>query len=100
MRNDPNFKCLEIILRQLFTESLESFKKEQTTLLDGTEPLLTIDDIAKKFQVSKATVHNWKNKGSIVGKKFGKNRYFTQTEVRESMARYGYSKQWEGRTEF
>jgi hypothetical protein len=33
-------------------------------------------------------------KGSIAGQKFGKNRYFTEEDVQSSMAKYGYSEQW------
>jgi len=42
---------------------------------------LTIGDIAKRFKVSKATVHNWMARGIIKGVKVGKNRYFTEDEI-------------------
>jgi hypothetical protein len=100
MRNDPNFRGLEIVLKQYIRESIDELKKEQQQLLEGNEPLLTIEDISKKFKVTKATIHNWMNKGSIVGKKFGKNRYFSLKEVKASLEKYNYDKLWEGRTEF
>ncbi|MGN6638406.1 MAG: helix-turn-helix domain-containing protein [Mucilaginibacter sp.] len=53
---------------------------------------MTIQDICDRFSVCKGTVHNWKNRGLIVGKKVGKNRYFTEDEVRGALNQYGWSK--------
>ena len=78
---------IERILAKIYAKSVEEPK------------LLTIDDIARKFKVTKATIHNWKNRGSITGQKFGKNRYFTEEEIKNSMAKHGYSKQWDNRIE-
>ncbi|WP_428330557.1 helix-turn-helix domain-containing protein [Mucilaginibacter sp.] len=97
LRADVKFRYLEEIIKDYIKEALTEFIKEQKEAEENKSPLLTIEDIARKFQVTKATVHNWKNKGSIVGKKFGKNRYFTEEEVRKSMAKFGFSKQWENR---
>lgn len=91
------FKYLEEIIKDCIKESIKDLIKEYKTTQESESPMLTIEDIARKFSVTKATVHNWKNKGSIVGKKFGKNRYFTEDEVRTSMAKFGYSKQWDNR---
>jgi DNA invertase Pin-like site-specific DNA recombinase len=82
---------LEPVIEKIFNKLLDDINK----IGEEKQPLLTIDDIARRFKVTKATVHNWKNKGSIVGQKFGKNRYFTENEVRKSMAKYGFTKKWD-----
>lgn len=94
-RKEYQIKWLEEIIKQFIKESLDEFLQEIAKREESNQPLLTIEDIARKFQVTKATIHNWMKKGSIVGKKFGKNRYFTEDEVRKSMAKYGFTKQWE-----
>ena len=81
-------EMLEPIIEKQFNKLLEAKRESE----EQQKPLLTISDIAKKFGVTKATVHNWRKRGSIVGQKFGKNRYFTQDEVRKSMAKYGFTK--------
>ena len=86
---------LEPVIEKIFNRLVESKRKSE----EERQPLMTIEDIARKFKVTKATVHNWKNKGSIVGQKFGKNRYFTEDEVKKSMAKFGFNKQWDIRTE-
>ncbi len=99
LKADVKFRYLEQILKEYFKEALRELFLEQKQREEIDKPLMTIEDIAKKFKVTKATVHNWKNKGSIVGQKFGKNRYFTEDEVRKSMAKFGFSKQWDNRAE-
>jgi excisionase family DNA binding protein len=99
LKLDLKFKYLEIIIKDYVKEAIKEFSEEQRRMEEQKKPLMTIDDIAKKFKVTKATVHNWMNKGSIAGQKFGKNRYFTEEEVQRSMAKYGYSKQWDSRVE-
>ena len=81
-------EILEPIIEKQFNKLLEAKRESE----EQQKPLLTISDIALKFGVTKATVHNWRKRGSIVGQKFGKNRYFTEDEVRKSMARYGFTK--------
>ena len=84
-------------LEEVFESLIERVIVKLQNRDNEKKPLLTIDDIARKFKVTKATIHNWKNKGSLVGQKFGKNRYFTEVEVEQSMAKFGYSKQWDNR---
>ena len=52
--------------------------------MDGA-PLLSIQDVADKFGVCKATVHNWIKLNYISGEKMGKGRYFDEQEVRQAM---------------
>ncbi|MDN3549330.1 helix-turn-helix domain-containing protein [Mucilaginibacter aquaedulcis] len=94
LRVDVKFLYLEKILKDYVKEALREYLNEQKKFEQQKKPLMTIDDIARRFKVTKATVHNWMKKGSIAGQKFGKNRYFTEEEVQSSMAKYGYSEQW------
>lgn len=96
---DLKMEYLGQIVEHLIEEKLTMVFEKMEKAKKEAEPLLTITDIAQKFKVTKATVHNWMNRGSIEGRKFGKNRYFTEEEVRKSMAKFGYSKQWENRLE-
>jgi len=61
--------------------------------IQETKPLLTIPDIAKRFKVTKATIHNWIKREIITGTKVGKNRYFTEDEVKEALLKYGFIKE-------
>jgi hypothetical protein len=64
--------------------------EEMKTVERSKEPLMTIEDVSIKFKVSKATIHNWKKAGLITGNKVGKNRYFTEKEVRNALIAYRY----------
>jgi excisionase family DNA binding protein len=92
LRLDYKIKWLEGIFKQFVKEGIAEFAIEQKQLEELKNPLLTIDDIAKRFKVCKATVHNWINRGIIVGMKVGKNRYFTEEEVRSALTKYGFNK--------
>ena len=81
LRSDFKFRVFEKMIRQFFTESLEAVLLNQEYIRDGSKNLLTIGDIAKRFKVSKATVHNWMGRGIIKGVKVGKNRYYTEDEI-------------------
>lgn len=82
LRADFKFRLLEKIIKQFFTESLEAVLLKKKGIEDGAKSLSTIADIAKRFKVCKQTVHNWMNSGIIRGTKVGKNRYFTEDEIR------------------
>ena len=88
---DIKLRSLAIVLEPMVRAIIE----EQRAKEIKESPLLTIEDIARKFKVTKATVHNWKKRGSIIGQKLGKNRYFTEEEVRKSLAKEGFTKQWD-----
>jgi transposase-like protein len=74
------------MFKEVINEVLAEVKKRES--LD--KQLLTISQIAKKFQVTKTTIHNWRTRGLIVGHKVGKNRYYTEDEVNEALLRYGW----------
>ena len=92
LRGDYKFRWLEQIMKDYFKESLEELLTELKEREQEKTPLLTIDDIAKRFKVTKATIHNWINRKIIVGNKVGKNRYFTEDEVRDALKKYGFLK--------
>jgi len=81
LRSDFKFRVFEKMIRQFFTESLEAVLLKQDYVRDGSRTLSTIGDIAKRFKVSKAMVHNWMAQAIIKGVKVGKNRYFTEDEI-------------------
>ena len=88
LKTDFRFRMMEKIIKQFFTESLEAVLLKQKDLAEGTRTLSTIADIAIRFKVSKATVHNWLNQGLLSGLKVGKNRYFTEEEIRRVIILY------------
>ena len=95
LRTDIKVKYLFELLRTEINDILDKRDLEQRRREEEKQPLLTIEDVARKFKVTKATVHNWINRGIITGQKMGKNRYFTEDEVRRSLAKYGFTKQWD-----
>jgi hypothetical protein len=50
------------------------------------EDLLSIEDIMKIFNVSKVTVHKWKQKGLLPFYKMNRKVYFKKSEVISSMS--------------
>jgi excisionase family DNA binding protein len=82
LRMDFKFRMTEKAIKQFFTESLEAVLLKKKDIEDGARSLSTIADIAKRFKVSKTTVHNWIRRGIIRGIRVGKNRYFTEDEIR------------------
>jgi len=92
LRGEYKFRWLEQIMKEYFKEALEGLLTELKEREQEKSPLLTIDDIAKRFKVTKATIHNWINRQIIVGNKVGKNRYFTEDEVRNALKKYGFLK--------
>lgn len=79
-------------LAELFKPVMMNLLKEIEAEEQNKEPLMTIGDIALKFKVSKATIHNWRKEGLITGHKVGKNRYFTEAEVSAALAKYNHHK--------
>jgi hypothetical protein len=95
LRADLKFKHLEQIFKDYFKEAISEWKEEQKKQDEPAKPLMTIMDLAKRYKITKATVHNWINRGIITGNKVGKNRYFTEEEARTALTKYGFTKQWE-----
>jgi excisionase family DNA binding protein len=95
MRAEYKIKFLEQIFKEFIKEAIDEFKEELQKKEDDKKPLLTIEDIARRFKVTKATIHNWINRGMLKGRKVGKNRYFMEDEVRHALMKYGFTKQWE-----
>ena len=82
LRSDFKFRVFEKLIRQFFTERLESVLLKQEYVRDGSKTLSTISDIAKRFKVSKATVHNWLGRGIIKGVKVGKQVFYRGRDTR------------------
>ena len=92
LRLDYKITWLEEIFKQFVKEAINEFKIEQEKQAELSNPLMKIADISKRFKVSKQTIHNWINRKIITGHKTGKNRYFTEEEVRQALTKYGFSK--------
>jgi excisionase family DNA binding protein len=92
LRGEYKIKWLETIFKDFVKEAIKEFVTEQKKLEELSNPLMKIADISKRFKVSKQTIHNWINRGIITGNKTGKNRYFTEEEVRQALTKYGFSK--------
>jgi HTH domain len=89
LRLDYKIKWLEKIFKDFVKEALTEHRDELKKLNDEKSPLLTIEDIAKRFKVTKATIHNWINRSWLTGNKVGKNRYFTEEEARSASKKCG-----------
>jgi len=68
-------------VRRIIREELkEFFNRPQNLNLDSPEPL-NISQVAKRYGVSKQTIHNWIKRGKIESYKIGKDRFFDVVEV-------------------
>lgn len=83
-------KYVAAMLENLMPKCVEQILSERERQEKQKQPLLTLAEIAEKFKVTKATIHNWRKEGLITGSKVGKNRYFTEEEVRKALAAYRY----------
>jgi DNA-directed RNA polymerase specialized sigma24 family protein len=90
LRMDVQYALLEQVIKQCFKEVLQEVKNEKKEVRTDEVYLLKICDIAKRFKVTKSTIHNWINRGLITGRKLGKNRYFTEQEVIDALTSYGW----------
>jgi transposase len=84
---DIKSQNLREILREELKQLLEELKKTEKKVL----PPLSIGQLAEHYDVSKATVHNWINRGLVTGFKMGKGRFFHLEEVEKSLTRYNHS---------
>jgi hypothetical protein len=90
LRMEVQYVMLEQVIKTCFKEALVEFLKDNKLAVRADTPLLTIGDIAKKLKVTKATIHNWRRRGLIVGRKIGKSRYYTEQELNEALSQYGW----------
>ena len=76
------------VLRELIKlenlKLINDFKK----LDEKTQPPLSIGQVALRYGVVKATVHNWINDGIITGFKIGKGRFFDLSEIEIGLKDY------------
>jgi transcriptional antiterminator len=103
IRTDYKFKWLEQILKDVIRESINELRYEDKELRDLEIKLkenekqkapapkpLSIPQLAERYGVSKATVHNWRNQKLITGFKMGKGRFFHLEEVEKNLTQYRY----------
>lgn len=67
------------IIREVFLESLEQFKVDQTSA-DIPEPLLGREEISAYLTISLVTLHAWMKQGLPYHKR-GRRVYFLRSEV-------------------
>lgn len=82
----------ELIRKEVakFGEQLTVFMTEQNANKHLDEKPLCIQQVAERYGVSKATIHNWMKQGIIEGFKQGKGRYFYLHELDQRLKRYKY----------
>jgi transposase len=76
-------------LRTLIQEEFQKFKEEDNKKVVAPKPL-SIQQVAERYDKSKATVHNWMKQGIITGFKMGKGRFFHLDELEENLTRFNY----------
>ena len=76
------------VLRELIREENLNLIKEFKNLEEKKLPPLSIGQVAVRYGVVKATVHNWINDGLITGYKMGKGRFFDLAEVEMGLKDY------------
>jgi transposase len=64
--------------------------REQTDKQKQQPKPLSIQELADRYEVSKATVHNWRKQGLVTGFKIGKGRFFHLEEVEKNLKQYRY----------
>ncbi|WP_428331637.1 helix-turn-helix domain-containing protein [Mucilaginibacter sp.] len=80
------FSDLRNLIREEFKKLLDSLDEKKET---APKPL-SIQQLADRYEVSKATVHNWMKQDIIKGFKMGKGRFFHLDEIEKSLAQYKY----------
>jgi hypothetical protein len=79
-KNQPTSKYFVILIQEIFEQSLKDFISRIKSA-ENDQKLFTIGEICEFFSVTAATVHNWKKRGWLIGRRIGKNRYYSQEEV-------------------
>ena len=90
LRMEVQYSMLKQVIKECFKEAVQEFVKKLESNRKSESPLLTIGEIATRFKVTKTTIHNWRVRGLIVGRKLGKNRYYTEAEVSEALEKHGW----------
>jgi len=70
------------IIEAAFKKIFES-QKGKNPKSEEENKLLTTHDVIKIFNVSRVTIHNWKNSGLLPSFKMGNRVYFNEHEVRK-----------------
>lgn len=83
---DIRIEALREMLREEFRHIIKEMKEADNLKL----PPLSIQQLADRYEVSKATVHNWRKQKLIEGFKIGKGRFFHIDEVERNLKQYRY----------
>lgn len=86
-RTTTEARILKMLIKEAVNESLRGYVA-QVNEANNELSLNTIGEICEMFRITPATVHNWKKRGWLVGKRLGKNRYFSRQEVDEAMRKF------------
>jgi hypothetical protein len=78
----------EKTLRELIREENQKLVEELRKTDEKKQPPLSIGQLAIRYSVSKATIHNWINRKVITGFKIGKGRFFDVSEVERGLKDY------------
>ena len=79
------FNDLRDIIREEVAKVIDEVNNKKTK----PKPL-SIQQLADRYEVSKATVHNWMKQKLITGFKMGKGRFFDLVEVEKNLTQYKY----------
>ena len=77
-------------LREMLREEFRHVLKELKDVDNLKLPPLSIQQLADRYEVSKATIHNWRKQNLIEGFKIGKGRFFHVDEVEKNLKQYRY----------
>jgi|GEM_PF-4067714 len=77
-------------LREMLREEFKQILKELNVVEKQKVAPLSIQQLADRYEVSKATVHNWRKQKLITGFKIGKGRFFHLEEVEKNLQQYRY----------
>ena len=88
---DSNIEIKIAYLEQILEPIVDRILERRNKIELEAAPMMTIADVAKKFKVTKTTVQNWIRRGTITGRRLGKNRYFSYEEVAGALAQNGWT---------
>lgn len=86
-----NFEDIRNLIREEVGKILDEVKANAAkgNIILDVKPL-SIQQVADRYKVSKATIHNWMEKKTIKGFKMGKGRFFHIDELEKNLTKYRY----------
>ena len=86
---------LKETIREVIKELLQDLKG-----LNSKPKPLSIAEVADRYGVSKATIHNWMKNGVVTGFKQGKGRFFYLDELEKNLTKFRYLNEPVSKTPF